>query len=230
MRINVITIFPEIFDILNVGVISKSLKNKIIKLDVRDLRKNATNKHNNIDSKPYGGGEGMVMMAEPIAKTLKQIKKKERGPVIFMSPQGEKLDQKKVKSFSKLKNITIICGRYEGIDQRVIDRLVLDGKIFDTEYQMAQWYFELASSSIRMPNLVSNMNMEKVTGGGDYISNKQMNAMLRLRRVDKLIEEKFKDGIKLLRNTVIYDESIKEEEVPALKKILKYILDNQSKF
>ena len=103
MRINVITIFPEIFDILNVGVISKSLKNKIIKLDVRDLRKNATNKHNNIDSKPYGGGEGMVMMAEPIVKTLKQIKKKERGPVIFMSPQGEKLDQKKVKSFSKLK-------------------------------------------------------------------------------------------------------------------------------
>ena len=108
--------------------------------------------------------------------------------------------------------------------------MVLDGKIFDTEYQMAQWYFELASSSIRMPNLVSNMNMEKVSGGGDYISNKQMNAMLRLRRVDKLIEEKFKNGIKLLRNTVIYDESIKEEEVPALKKILKYILDNQSKF
>ena len=124
MRINVITIFPEIFNILNVGVISKSLKNKIIKLDVRDLRKNATNKHNNIDSKPYGGGEGMVMMAEPIVKTLKQIKKKERGPVIFMSPQGEKLDQKKVKSFSKLKNITIICGRYEGIDQRVIDKYV----------------------------------------------------------------------------------------------------------
>ena len=66
----------------------------------------------------------MVMMAEPIVKTLKQIKKKERGPVIFMSPQGEKLDQKKVKSFSKLKNITIICGRYEGIDQRVIDKYV----------------------------------------------------------------------------------------------------------
>tara|TARA_Y100000004_G_C8941798_1_gene424509 strand:- start:474 stop:962 length:489 start_codon:yes stop_codon:yes gene_type:complete len=120
--------------------------------------------------------------------------------------------------------------RSRRVDQRVIDRLVLDGKIFDTEYQMAQWYFELASSSIRMPNLVSNMNMEKVSGGGDYISNKQMNAMLRLRRVDKLIEEKFKDKIKLLRNTVIYDESIKEKEVPALKKILKYILDNQSKF
>ena len=84
--------------------------------------------------------------------------------------------------------------RSRRVDQRVIDRLVLDGKIFDTEYQMAQWYFELASSSIRMPNLVSNMNMEKVSGGGDYISNKQMNAMLRLRRGDKLIEEKFKDG------------------------------------
>ena len=59
--------------------------------------------------------------------------------------------------------------RSRRVDQRVIDRLVLDGKIFDTEYQIAQWYFELASSSIRMPNLVSNMNMEMVSGGGDYI-------------------------------------------------------------
>ena len=124
MNINILTIFPEIFDVLNSGVLSKAIKNKIISFDTLDIRKNASNKHNHVDSKPYGGGEGMVMNAEPIVKTLKQIDQKKLGKVLFMSPQGERLNQNKVISLSKLKNITIICGRYEGIDQRVIDKYV----------------------------------------------------------------------------------------------------------
>ena len=126
MNINILTIFPEIFEVLNSGVLSKAIKNKIISFDALDIRKNASNKHNHIDSKPYGGGEGMVMSAEPIVKTLKQIDQKKLGKVLFMSPQGERLNQNKVISLSKLKNITIICGRYEGIDQRVIDKYVDD--------------------------------------------------------------------------------------------------------
>ena len=124
MNINILTIFPEIFDVLNSGVLSKAIKNKIISFDTLDIRKNASNKHNHVDSKPYGGGEGMVMNVEPIVKTLKQIDQKNLGKVLFMSPQGERLNQNKVISLSKLKNITIICGRYEGIDQRVIDKYV----------------------------------------------------------------------------------------------------------
>ena len=124
MNINILTIFPEIFDVLNSGVLSKAIKNKIISFDTLDIRKNSSNKHNHVDSKPYGGGEGMVMNAEPIVKTLKQIDQKKLGKVLFMSPQGERLNQNKVISLSKLKNITIICGRYEGIDQRVIDKYV----------------------------------------------------------------------------------------------------------
>ena len=124
MNINILTIFPEIFEVLNSGVLSKAIKNKIISFDALDIRKNASNKHNHIDSKPYGGGEGMVMSAEPIVKTLKQIDQKKLGKVLFMSPQGERLNQNKVISLSKLKNLTIICGRYEGIDQRVIDKYV----------------------------------------------------------------------------------------------------------
>ena len=120
--------------------------------------------------------------------------------------------------------------RSRRVDQRVIDRLVLDGKIFDTEHQIAQWYFELAISSIRMPSLVSNMNMEKISGGGGFVSNKQINAIQKLRRVDKFIEDKFKDKINVLRNSVIYDEPIDEDSTCVLKKILNYILDNQSKF
>ena len=124
MNINILTIFPEIFDILKSGVVTKPIKNKLLNIDLLDIRQNSVNMHKHVDSKPYGGGEGMVMMAEPIVQTLKQIKTKNRGRVIFMSPQGKKLNQKKIISLSKLKNITIICGRYEGIDQRIIDKYV----------------------------------------------------------------------------------------------------------
>ena len=124
MNINILTIFPEIFNVLQSGVVSKPIKNKLLSIQALDIRKNSVNKHNHIDSKPYGGGEGMVMMAEPIVKTLKEIDKKKRGRVIFMSPQGKRLNQQKIISLSKLKNITLICGRYEGIDQRIIDKYV----------------------------------------------------------------------------------------------------------
>ena len=124
MNINILTIFPEIFNVLESGVVSKPIKNKLLSIQALDIRKNSVNKHNHVDSKPYGGGEGMVMMAEPIVKTLKEIDKKKRGRVIFMSPQGKTLNQQKIISLSKLKNITLICGRYEGIDQRIIDKYV----------------------------------------------------------------------------------------------------------
>ena len=124
MNFNILTIFPEIFDIFNVGLISKSIKKKLIKINTFDIRENSVNKHNHVDSKPYGGGEGMVMMAEPLAKTLSSIKKRQLGKVIYLSPQGKKLDQKKVVSLASRKNITLICGRYEGIDQRVIEKYV----------------------------------------------------------------------------------------------------------
>ena len=124
MNINILTIFPEIFDALNFGVVSKSLDKELLKVKTFDIRKNSINKHNQVDSKPYGGGEGMVMIAEQIINTLKEINNKNTGKIIYLSPQGKKLNQEKVKSLSKLKNITLICGRYEGIDQRVIDEYV----------------------------------------------------------------------------------------------------------
>ena len=124
MNINILTIFPEIFEILKFGVVSRSISNKTLFINSFDIRANSVNKHKHVDSKPYGGGEGMVMMAEPIIKTLKKIDKKKQGRVIYLSPQGKKLNQKKIISMSKLKNITLICGRYEGIDQRIIDKYV----------------------------------------------------------------------------------------------------------
>ena len=124
MNINVLTLFPEIFDIFESGVISKAIKKRFLLLNILDIRKNSINKHFHVDSKPYGGGEGMVMRAEPIVRTLSEIKNLKENLVIYLSPQGKKLNQKKVINLSNLKDITLICGRYEGIDQRVIDKYV----------------------------------------------------------------------------------------------------------
>ena len=124
MNINILTIFPEIFEVLNTGIIGQSIKKENVSINCLDIRKNSNNKHNQIDAKPYGGGEGMLMMAEPLAKTIKEIDEDKKGVVINFSPQGKTLTQNLVESFSRNKNITLVCGRYEGIDQRFIDKYV----------------------------------------------------------------------------------------------------------
>ena len=124
MNINILTIFPEIFEVLNTGIIGQSIKKENVSINCLDIRKNSNNKHNQIDAKPYGGGEGMLMMPEPLAKTIKEIDEDKKGVVINFSPQGKPLTQNLVEGFSKNKNITLVCGRYEGIDQRFIDKYV----------------------------------------------------------------------------------------------------------
>ena len=126
MNINVITLFPEIFDSLNYGLLGKALDREDIKINIFNLRDHQLNKHGQIDDKPYGGGEGMVLMAEPLENAIKNIPSNNLGIVINLSPQGRILSQKKAKELSKLKNITIICGRYEGIDERLISQYVDD--------------------------------------------------------------------------------------------------------
>jgi len=91
-------------------------------MNVINLRDFSINKHNKVDDKSYGGGPGMVMQFEPIYNAIVSIKKKSR--IIFPSPQGETINQKKMSELSNLKDITLLCGRYEGVDQRVIDDLI----------------------------------------------------------------------------------------------------------
>ena len=123
MNFNVLTIFPEIFEIFKSGVLSKGL-DKDFYINTYDIRNHAVNKHGQIDAKPYGGGEGMVMMPEPLKNSILEIPKSELGHVIYLSPQGKKLNQDKVIELSSMKSLTLICGRYEGIDQRFIDSYV----------------------------------------------------------------------------------------------------------
>jgi tRNA (guanine37-N1)-methyltransferase len=123
MKFNILTIFPEIFNVLNHGVISKAFE-KNLSINCYDIRENAINKHGQIDGKPYGGGEGMLMMAQPLKETLSKISSKDRGHVIYLSPQGKRLSQENVINYSTMKSLTLVCGRYEGVDQRFIDKYV----------------------------------------------------------------------------------------------------------
>ena len=125
MKYNIITIFPELIDSFsNIGFIKHSIKKNIISINTVDLRKHANNKHNRVDDKSYGGGPGMVLQYGPICRSIETLKN--TGPIIYLSPQGKPLTQKKLKELSLNNNLTFLCGRYEGIDQRVLDELVDD--------------------------------------------------------------------------------------------------------
>jgi tRNA (guanine37-N1)-methyltransferase len=123
MRFNVLTIFPEIFNVLEYGVISKTFDNDN-SIKCYDIRRNAINKHGQIDGKLYGGGEGMLMMPQPLKDTLFEIPENDRGHVVYLSPQGTRLTQDKIIDLSSMQALTILCGRYEGVDQRFIDKYV----------------------------------------------------------------------------------------------------------
>ena len=124
MNINIITLFPEIFKALNYGLLGQAIEREDIKINIFNLREHQINKHGQVDDKPYGGGQGMVLMAEPLEKSLNDIPANVLGRVINLSPQGSLLNHQKAKELSSLSSITIIAGRYEGIDERFISQYV----------------------------------------------------------------------------------------------------------
>ena len=122
MKFNIVTIFPnELMRSLNYGVIGNAINDNKIRIDCHDPRIHADNKHNSIDDKPYAGGPGMVMQAEPVLKSIQQARNGDINiPVVFLSPQGKIFNQDKAKELSKLDEIIIVSSRYEGLDQRAI--------------------------------------------------------------------------------------------------------------
>ena len=120
MKFNVVTIFPELIDnFINHGLISKALAKNILEVQTWNPRDFSDNPNGRIDDKPFGGGQGMLLQAEPLIKTIEQIKLQNSTHVLFMAPHGKVFDQKKVYELKNKENLTIICGRYEGMDKRV---------------------------------------------------------------------------------------------------------------
>lgn len=126
MRFDILTIFPNIFDsYLKESIIKRAIKNKLIEIHIHDIRKFSKDKHKKVDDIPFGGGAGMVMTPQPLDSAITHVKKKNKGPVIFLTPQGKTFTQSKTEKFAKSnKNLILLCGRYEGIDQRIRDTLI----------------------------------------------------------------------------------------------------------
>lgn len=137
MQFDIITIFPDIFDsYIKESIIGRAQKEKLIKINAIDLRDYTTDKHKTTDDRPYGGGAGMVMMVEPIYKAVKSIKKStssEEAKIVLLSAKGKKFNQKMAQEFSKLDQLILICGRYEGVDERVA-KYVADEEISIGDY------------------------------------------------------------------------------------------------
>jgi tRNA (guanine37-N1)-methyltransferase len=126
MNFNVITLFPEaLLDMLSFGVIGRAIKDKHISVRCFNPRDWSDNKHRRVDDRPFGGGAGMLMMYDPLYRTLMAIKEQDaETQVIYMSPQGQPLKQVDCNQMAMTKSVTLLCGRYEGVDQRFIDRHV----------------------------------------------------------------------------------------------------------
>ena len=166
MKFEIITLFPEMFSaIKEEGVVARAIKKSIISISEWQLRDFSTNKYKNIDDKPYGGGGGMVMQVKPIRDCISKIK--EQTPetkVIYLSPQGQQLNQSLVEKLASFDSLTLLCGRYEGVDERIIENDI-DYEISIGDYVISGG--ELAamvlidSVSRRLPNVLGNQDSLK---------------------------------------------------------------------
>jgi len=176
MQFDIITIFPHIFDsYLKETFIKKAQDKSLIKINLHNLRDWATNERKTVDDSPYGGGLGMVLKIEPIFKAVKEItKKKKKTRVILFTPRGKMFNQKKAFQLSKYDQLVFICGRYEGIDERV-NKYIADEEISIGEYDLmggelpAMIVIETISRLI--PNVLGKPELlkERMTKKGGFI-------------------------------------------------------------
>ncbi|MGI9318995.1 MAG: tRNA (guanosine(37)-N1)-methyltransferase TrmD [bacterium] len=162
MQIDVITLFPQIFDVAREnGITRVALDKGLIELGCYNPRDYTSDSYRTIDDRPYGGGPGMVMMAEPLAKCIDSVREKNSGPLVVLSPQGERLDQSLVTELAAMDQLAFLCGRYEGIDERIIDSRV-DREISIGDYVVAGGEFPamvLIEAITRLiPGVLGNAN------------------------------------------------------------------------
>jgi tRNA (guanine37-N1)-methyltransferase len=128
MRIDAISIFPQFFDVLDISLLGKAKAQELLEVKIHDLRDFTEDKHRTVDDTPFGGGAGMLMKAEPWGQALDSVMKPETI-VIFPSPAGELFKQATAQELSKANHLVFACGRYEGIDQRVVDYAASKAKV-----------------------------------------------------------------------------------------------------
>lgn len=119
MRIDILTTLPEMFKSLNYSILGRAIQNKKLEVNVVNIRDFSKDKHKKTDDTPFGGGAGMVMTCQPIYDAINSVKN-ENSVIVYMSPKGKKFNQQIVEQMSKLEHIIVLCGHYEGIDERIL--------------------------------------------------------------------------------------------------------------
>ena len=133
MKIDILTLFPEMFTPLKTSIIGRAENAGKIEINIVNIRDYTLDKHKKCDDTPFGGGAGMVMMAQPIASAIEAVDKNHTAKRIYMSPKGRVFNQKVVTEYAKLPHLVLLCGHYEGVDQRVID-LFIDEELSIGDY------------------------------------------------------------------------------------------------
>ena len=123
MKIDILTLFPEMFEPLKQSILGRAIENNLIEINLINMRDFSKDKHKKVDDTPYGGGAGMVIRADVVYDAFKSLKST-NAKTIFLSPQGSTLNQNKVQELSNEEHLILLCGHYEGIDQRVLDEIV----------------------------------------------------------------------------------------------------------
>jgi tRNA (guanine37-N1)-methyltransferase len=137
LRFDVVTLFPEIFQpVFRAGVVGRAIDRGLLELHAHDLREHTHDRHRQVDDIPYGGGPGMVLKPEPLFEAIEAIRVENRGPVILMEPWGEPFTQQLARELAAEPGLVIVCGRYEGIDDRVREKLA-DREISIGEYVLS---------------------------------------------------------------------------------------------
>ena len=174
MKFDIITLFPEMFSaIKEEGVISRALKKSIISIREWQLRDFSNNKYKNVDDKPYGGGAGMVMQVKPIRDCLRKIKEQEpETKVIYLSPQGQTLNQKLVEKLASFGSLTLLCGRYEGVDERIIEN--------DIDYEVSIGDYVISGGELAAMVLIDSVSrrIAGVLGNKDSLNDSFSNNLL----------------------------------------------------
>lgn len=124
MKFNVLTLFPEMFEPIKESILKRAQENNVIEINLINIRDFSKNKHKKVDDYPYGGGAGMLIRPDVVYDAYQSIENKNTAKVIYLSPQGKVLTQNKVKELSKEENLILLCGHYEGIDERVLEEIV----------------------------------------------------------------------------------------------------------
>ena len=123
MKIDILTLFPEMFEPLKQSILGRAIENNLIEINLINIRDFSKDKHKKVDDTPYGGGAGMVIRADVVYDAFKSLNST-NAKTIFLSPQGSTLNQNKVQKLSNEEHLILLCGHYEGIDQRVLDEIV----------------------------------------------------------------------------------------------------------